>query len=96
MEEDSSNVSDNLSDTADEQGDREAPSPPSEAEIEMNQADGSEEGGKGNICGERGLVGEDAPFDGAVVQVARLTGTERDDGVGRGLRRLNHDEDGDE
>lgn len=67
MEEDSSNVADNLSHAADEHGDGEAPSPPPEAEIEMSQADGGKEGGKDDVGGERGLVGEDAPFHGTVV-----------------------------
>lgn len=85
MKQDSSDVSDNLSHAADEHGNRKAPGPPPEAEIEMDQADDAKEGGKDNVCGERGLVCEDAPFHGAVVQVARLIGSESDDGVGKGL-----------
>lgn len=85
MEEDSSDVSDNLSDAADEHGDREAPNPPPEAEIEVNQPDESKQDGKDNVGGKRGLVGEDAPFHGAVVEIARLIGSEGDDGVGKGL-----------
>lgn len=85
VEEDSSDVSDNLSNAADEHGDREAPGPPPEAEIEMSQPDDGKQGGKDDVGGERGLVGQDAPFHGAVVEGARLIGSKCDDGVGKGL-----------
>lgn len=85
MEEDPSDVSDNLGDAAHEHRDGEAPVPPPEAEIEMDQPDGGEERGEDDVGGQRRLVGEDAPFHGAVVQVARLIGSEGDDGVGKGL-----------
>lgn len=41
MKQDSSDVSDDLSHAADEHGEGEAPNPPPEAEIEMDQADGA-------------------------------------------------------
>jgi hypothetical protein len=48
-QQDSADVSDNLSQAADEHGDGEAPSLPPEAEIRMNDADEAKEGGEDNV-----------------------------------------------
>lgn len=76
-------VSNNLGDAADDDGDGETPRSPSHAEIEVSDSDDAKEDAKDNVCGERGTIAENAPCRGTGVQVTCCVASKGDGSRGR-------------
>lgn len=82
VEHDAANVAGNLGHTAKNHAAHEAPCAPADAEDDVDKGNGAKDGQQGNVGGQRGAVGVDAPFDGARVEGAGDVGAKGDDAGG--------------
>lgn len=79
-------ISNNLGDATDDDGNGETPGSPSDTEIEVSDSGYAKENGKDSVCGERGTIAENAPCRGTCVQVTSCVASEGDGSRGRASR----------
>jgi hypothetical protein len=79
---DTTNVADDLGQAAQDHARHEAPALPSEAEVDVDEANDAKEGSEDDIGGQRGPVLEDTGLDGAEVEGTVGVGAKADEAVG--------------
>ena len=84
MQQDASNIADDLKQAPEQHADHEPGGAPSHAEANVNEAGKGVEGEEEAVGGEGGLVLVDAPFDGAEGEGAVCVGAEDDYGLAGG------------